>query len=144
MRPWFARLLIILGVFVTNNLGGPTIHWAFAPISDEQPPKVENEQWCHTPIDRFVLARLEETGGKRAEKAEPRTLIRRITFDLAGLPPTPREVDQFAQEFERDSAAAVNRLVDRLLASPQYGERWGRWWLDVARYADTNGQDENK
>src|SRR5205823_11606642 len=92
------------------------------------------------PIDAFILSALNAKGLSRAAPADKRTLIRRATFDLTGLPPTPEEIDAFLKD---DSPAAFAKVVDRLLASPAYGERWGRHWLDVARYADSNGLDEN-
>jgi hypothetical protein len=93
------------------------------------------------PIDRFIDAALVAQGLHRAPEAQQRTLIRRVAWDLTGLPPTPGEVDTFLSD---PSPEAFERMVDRYLVSPAYGERWGRWWLDLARYADTNGQDENK
>ena len=93
-----------------------------------------------TPIDAFVLARLEASGLEPAPPADKRTLIRRVTFDLTGLPPTPTEVDAFLAD---QSSDAFQKVVERLLSSPGYGVRWGRHWLDVARYADSNGLDEN-
>ena len=119
-------------------------HWAFQPVSEARLPEVRRRGWCQTSVDRFVLAKLEENARSPAPRADSRVLVRRITLDLIGLPPTPGEVDAFVQSARRDRRAAVRELIERLLASPQYGERWGRWWLDVARYADTNGQDENK
>ncbi|HLO97475.1 MAG TPA: DUF1549 domain-containing protein [Fimbriimonas sp.] len=114
--------------------------WAFkAPVMPAL-PKVKAEKWAQNPLDRFVLAKLEEKGMKPAPVADRRTLIRRATFDLTGLPPTPAEIDAFVNDKEPNAFA---RLIDRLLASPAYGERWGRHWLDVARYADSNGLDEN-
>ncbi|MGD9646296.1 MAG: DUF1553 domain-containing protein [Pirellulales bacterium] len=115
-------------------------HWSFQPVVRTAPPAVQNVPWCHSPVDHFVLAKLEAAGLRPAPHAEKRVLARRITFDLTGLPPTPDEVAAFVAD---DSPEAVARLVDRLLATPQYGERWGRHWLDVARYADSNGMDEN-
>ena len=111
-------------------------HWAFQPIRRPEPPAVQNEQWPRTPIDRFVLARLEQAGLSPSPQADRRTLIRRLYFDLIGLPPTQAEIDAFVADTAPD---ALQRLVDALLASPHYGERWGRHWLDVARYADTKG-----
>lgn len=115
-------------------------HWAFHPLDRPEPPKVKDNAWVQTPIDQFILAKLEAEGLKPSPKADKRTLIRRATFDLTGLPPTPEEVAAFLADDHPDAFA---RVVDRLLASPAYGERWGRLWLDVARYADSNGLDEN-
>jgi hypothetical protein len=109
--------------------------WAFTPIPKVVPP-ADPAGWSANPIDRFVRARLREHGLQPAGPADKRTLIRRVTFDLVGLPPTPAEVDDFLAD---RSPAALATVVDRLLASPQYGERWGRHWLDVVRYADTGG-----
>src|SRR5579871_5504503 len=99
-------------------------------------PPVKDAAWCRNPIDRFILAKLEAKGLQPAPQADRRMLLRRVTFDLIGLPPTPQEVDQFLADKSPDAYAKV---VDRLLADPRYGERWGRHWLDVARYADTKG-----
>src|SRR5205823_6400469 len=96
--------------------------------------------WCLSAIDRFVLAKLEASGMKPSPPTDRQTLIRRATFDLIGLPPAPEEIDAFLADRSPDAFA---RVVDRLLASPAYGERWGRHWLDIARYADSNGMDEN-
>ncbi|MFO0985268.1 MAG: PSD1 and planctomycete cytochrome C domain-containing protein [Planctomycetota bacterium] len=114
--------------------------WSFAPLRASEPPSVHGAAWCTSPIDRFILASLEAHGLRPAPAADRRTLLRRVTFDLIGLPPTPDEVEAFAAD---SSADAYARVVDRLLASPHYGERWGRYWLDLARYADSNGLDEN-
>ena len=107
--------------------------WSFQPVSDQRPPAVKNSQWPRSPIDRFVLARLEENGLVPAPRADKPTLIRRAYFDLIGLPPTPAEIDAFCADERPD---AFDRVVDGLLASPHYGERWGRYWLDVARYGE--------
>src|SRR5690606_30943205 len=95
-------------------------------------PEVNNAVWLRTPVDAFILSRLEQAGIKPAERVDPRRLIRRITFDLIGLPPSPQEVDAFCQAAGIDFDAATTALVERLLASSHYGERWGRHWLDVA------------
>ena len=115
-------------------------HWAFQPPVSGQVPEVQDTTWVQSDVDRFILARLEAEHLIPAPMADQRTLIRRVTFDLTGLPPTPDEIAAFLTD-ERPDAYA--HLVDRLLASPTYGERWGRHWLDVARYADSNGLDEN-
>lgn len=114
--------------------------WSFRPVADPEVPVVENSQWVQTPVDAFVLAKLEEHGVQPAPRADKRTLLRRVTFDLIGLPPTPREIADFLAD---DSSDAFEKVVERLLESPHYGIRWGRHWLDVARYADSNGLDEN-
>jgi mono/diheme cytochrome c family protein len=111
-------------------------HWAFvAPVRPEL-PAVKNDTWIRNPIDRFILARLQKEGIAPSPEADRVTLIRRLSLDLLGLPPTPAEVDDFVNDSRPD---AYERLVDRLLASPHYGERWARHWLDMARYADSNG-----
>jgi mono/diheme cytochrome c family protein len=113
-----------------------TRHWAFRPVQDPPAPDVKDIAWPRNAVDRFILARLEGRGLAPSPTADRRTLIRRATFDLIGLPPTPGEVAAFEAD---GSPVAYARLIDRLLASPRYGERWGRYWLDVARYADTKG-----
>ncbi len=120
------------------NLAERIKHWAYAPVGPVALPAVKDPAWCASPIDRFILARLEEAGLAPAAPADRRTLIRRVTFDLTGLPPTPAEVASFVTD---DSPDAYARLVDRLLASPRYGERWARHWLDLVRYSDTMGYE---
>lgn len=115
-------------------------HWAFRPPAEVAVPDVQSNAWPQNELDRFILARLESDQLTPAPKADRRTLIRRVTFDLTGLPPTPEEIDAFIAD---EDPNAYSKLVERLLASPAYGERWGRHWLDVARYADSNGLDEN-
>jgi hypothetical protein len=111
-------------------------HWAFQPVQEPRLPSVKNRQWPALPVDYFVLHRLEEKGVRPSQPADRRTLLRRVTYDLTGLPPSPEEVAAFEGDSSPDAYAKV---IDRLLASPHYGERWGRYWLDVARYADTKG-----
>lgn len=133
--------------FVTwINLGAPLPHakaavsngphWAFEPLGNPAPPAVQDARWGKTEIDAFILSKLESAGLQPSKPADQRTLIRRATFDLTGLPPTAEEVQAFAED---DSPDAFAKVVDRLLASPRYGERWGRHWLDLARYSDTKG-----
>ena len=114
--------------------------WSFKPIRKPTLPKVKNTAWVKSAIDRFILAKLESKGLKPAPRDDRRSLIRRAYFDLIGLPPTPEEVQTFLVD---KAPNAFAKVVDHLLASPHYGERWGRHWLDVARYADSNGLDEN-
>ena len=115
-------------------------HWAFQPIAEPISPAVSDEAWVTSPIDRFVLDRLEAAGMKPRSRADKETLIRRASFDLIGLPPTVAEIDAFLAD---ESPEAFEKVVDSLLQSPHYGERWGRHWLDLVRYADSNGADEN-
>jgi uncharacterized protein DUF1553/uncharacterized protein DUF1549/cytochrome c len=114
--------------------------WSFQPLKDHQPPKVKNVAWVESPIDRFILAKLEEKGLKPVADADKRALIRRATFDLTGMPPTPDEVEAFLKDA---SPNAFEKVVDRLLGSQAYGEKWGRHWLDVVRYADTAGDNSD-
>lgn len=111
-------------------------HWAFQPLRRTAPPEVSEPAWLRNPIDAFVMAKLDEHNLSPSPPAGRRVLQRRLYLDLIGLPPSLEEVEAFAQDTRPD---AIDRLIDRLLASPQYGERWGRHWLDQARYADTNG-----
>lgn len=120
-------------------------HWAFLPLVVGQPPAVRNEAWIANPIDRFILARLEQEGIVPSPEADAATLIRRLSLDLTGLLPSPEDVEAFTRSYHspltthHSREAAYNALIDKLLASPHYGERWGRHWLDQARYADSNG-----
>ena len=115
-------------------------HWAFQRPKPQQPPSVKQTNWVKSPIDRFILAKLEEKQIPAPPSASKTTLLRRVTFDLTGLPPTVEEIEAFLRDTSPDAFAKV---VDRLLESPRYGERWGRHWLDVARYADSTGMDED-
>jgi len=114
--------------------------WSFRPVRRPALPVVKDREWCRSPIDVFLLARLEAEGLKPSPAADRVTLIRRVTYDLTGLPPTPPEVDAFLAD---GSTGAYQRLVDRLLASPHYGEKWGRHWLDLVRYGETNGYERD-
>jgi hypothetical protein len=114
-------------------------HWSFVPPVRPALPNVKNERWVQNPIDRFVLARLEQEGLSPSRRADNSTLIRRLSLDLTGLPPTLEEVDAFQQSAIRNPQSAIGSTVDRLLASPRYGERMALEWLDAARYADTHG-----
>jgi cytochrome c553 len=121
-------------------------HWAYQPVVKPAIPAVKNRAWCVTPVDAFILAKLEEKGmvprdGLMQEQGGKEVLLRRATFDLIGLPPTPEEIADFTGD---SSPYAFVKVVDRLLASPHYGERWGRFWLDSARYSDTTGERVNE
>ena len=114
--------------------------WSFAPLSDPALPSVKHAEWCITSVDRFIMAALEAKGIAPNPIAEKRKLIRRATLDLTGLPPTPQEVEAFLLD---SSPEAYDRLIDRLLGSPHYGERWARHWLDVARFAESHGYEQD-
>jgi mono/diheme cytochrome c family protein len=118
-----------------------TQHWAFVPPRAVPLPAVQHKDWPRNPIDHFILDRLEAEGLQPSPEADRPTLVRRVYLDLIGLPPTPEEADAFVRDPAPD---AYERLVDRLLASPHYGERWARRWLDLARYADTNGYEKDR
>ena len=118
----------------------PAKHWAYVPPVRPPLPEVRNRAWCRNPIDNFVLARLEKEGLQPSFEADKETLIRRVSLDLIGLPPTLEDVDAFLAD---KSPNAYEKLVDRLLSSPHYGERWARPWLDLSRYGDSNGYEKD-
>jgi mono/diheme cytochrome c family protein len=128
------------GAVWPDNLAGDAstgkLHWSFVKPVRHDPPAVKEAAWVRNPIDAFVLARLEKEAIRPSPEAPKETLLRRLCLDLTGLPPTPQEIDAFLAD---TSADAYEKQVERLLASPAYGERWGRHWLDAARYADSNG-----
>lgn len=117
-----------------------TTHWSFQPVERPAPPAAKNHDWAKSPMDRFVLARLEKEGIEPSPLADRRTLLRRFSLDLTGLPPTPAEVADFLAD---DSPEAHEKAVDRLLESPHYGEKWAMHWLDLARYADSDGYEKD-
>ncbi len=144
-----ALLLALLGIAAPSSAGEPggvappesftteqRAHWAYQIPKRPEPPDVKERAWVRNPIDRFVLAGLEDVRFPHAPEAGRIALIRRLTFDLTGLPPTPAEVAAFVGD---TLPGAYERLVDRLLDSPRYGERWAQHWLDLAHYADSNG-----
>ncbi len=115
-------------------------HWAYKPVTKPSMPTVKNRAWCVTPVDAFVLEKIESKGMTPSGIADKETLLRRATYDLIGLPPTVQEIEEFTSD---TSQYAFVKVVDRLLASPHYGERWARFWLDSARYSDTTGNRAN-
>ncbi|MGE3807411.1 MAG: DUF1549 domain-containing protein [Gemmataceae bacterium] len=121
-------------------VAGGSKHWAYQPIKRPAVPEVKQRDWVRNPIDAFIAREQEKRKLKPAEEASRRVLIQRLSFDLTGLPPTPEEVDAFVADAAPD---AYEKVVERLLASPQYGERWGRHWLDLARYADSEGYESD-
>ena len=123
---------------VAERRAGPD-WWSLQPLRVVTPPNVEENasaSWSQSPVDRFILAKLRQNGLNPSPPAGRRELIRRLSFDLIGLPPSPEEIDAFLND---QSPNAYEKLVDRLLASPHYGERWGRHWLDVARFSESEG-----
>jgi hypothetical protein len=124
---------------IVRIFGGQRLDlWSFKAVKRPTTPTVQNRSWVRTPIDEFVVARLEKAGLQPSAQADRRTLARRLYFDLTGLPPTPEEMEEFLGDKSSD---AYEKLVDRLLNSPRYGEHWARWWLDAIRYSDSNGFD---
>jgi hypothetical protein len=117
--------------------------WAFEPVASPALPTVENRSWSDQPIDQFVLKSLESSGLSASSQADARTLIRRVTFDLIGLPPTREEMNRFVKDFEKSPEQAWQTLIDELLDRPQYGEHIGRYWLDLVRFADSNGMHKD-
>ncbi|MCA9026990.1 MAG: DUF1549 domain-containing protein, partial [Planctomycetaceae bacterium] len=140
-------LLLLVSIAVAETPDEPLItaddrsHWAFQPVVRPELPQVTAVEWCRNPADRFVLAQLEERGLRPMPEADRRTLLRRVTYDLTGLPPTPGEITAFLNDAV---PGAYERVVDRLLASPHYGERWGQHWLDLARFAESDGFEHDK
>ena len=130
------RIAFAAAYFITVTRSEASDHWAYQPVTRPSVPSVENFSWSSGAMDRFILAKLRENGMRPARSANRRILIRRVTLDLTGLPPTSGEVDRFVAD---NSPGAYGHVVERLLASPRFGERWGRHWLDLARYADTKG-----
>ncbi len=136
--PWDGPALKPPGQAETRRAGSDW--WSLQPVRRPPLPRLTNPQWCRTPIDAFILARLEANDLAPAPEADRPTLLRRLTLDLTGLLPTPEEIDAFVAD---RSPGAYERVVDRLLASPAYGERWGRHWLDVVRFAESHGYEMN-
>ena len=118
--------------------------WAYQAPEKHEPPSVENEAWPETPIDRFILADLEQAGIEPARDAEAYKVLRRLCFDLIGLPPTPQQVEYFESKWKTNPDQAIDHVVDNLLRYEQFGERWGRHWLDVARFAESTGREVNQ
>ena len=116
-------------------------HWAYQPLRRPDVPAVKDSARVRNPIDRFIAAKLEKAGLSSTSEAEPRTLLRRVTFDLTGLPPTPEQLSAFLADTK---PGALERVVDRLLTSPRYGERQARHWMDAVHFAETHGHDQDR
>jgi hypothetical protein len=144
MKLWSLAAALLLGNLAMDRADSPGSvgerHWAFQSVYRPAVPTVRDGAWIRTPIDAFVLARLERLGIRPCPPAEKRTLLRRVYFDLIGLPPTPAEQQAFLDDSSPDAFA---RVVDDLLSRPQYGERWARHWFDVVRYAESNGYEHD-
>ncbi len=125
---------------INNQASSLPQHWAFVAPVRPALPSVKNKAWLRNPVDNFILSRIEKNGLTPSPEAEKTTLLRRLSLDLTGLPPSLKEIDDFLAD---SSPNAWEKQIDRLLGSPHYGERWGRWWLDAARYADTNGFEKD-
>ncbi len=139
---WFALIAACASAATKTSDTAP--HWSYQPIVRPALPSVKNSAWVRNDLDRFILAKLEAKGLQPSPEADPRTLIRRLYFDLLGLPPAPEEVAEFERAFIQNREFSIQHLVDRLLASPHYGERWARHWLDIAHYADTHGFERDQ
>jgi len=137
----------VTGTATKNSVSRPGAardHWAYQPPTASTPPVVENADWSHSDVDRFVMAMLKENGMQPSPDAQPLTLLRRLHFDLVGLPPSPAAIDRFLTAQQKDGMdAAVEKEVDELLQSSRFGERWGRHWLDVARFGESSGGESN-
>jgi hypothetical protein len=131
--------LVVASLLPPGTTGAEEPFWSFKPLENPPPPRIRDASWVQSNIDSFVLARMQEKELEPVAAADRPTLIRRATIDLLGLPPTPEEVRAFVED---TSPSAFVRVVDRLLASPHYGERWGRHWLDVARFGEEDTQGE--
>src|SRR5260370_3349155 len=138
MRPVAISLLICCTVLLAADTFTKRQRefWSLQKVKEQNPPAVHNTGWVRNPVDQFIRAKLEDKSIAPGPAADKITLLRRASFDLIGLPPTPEEVDAFLADH---SPQAFERVVDRLLDSPQYGERWGRHWLDLARFAESEG-----
>ena len=134
---WRTGALFLLGFALSAVAQESTPnHWAYSPPVRPPIPDVKDRSWCRNPIDRFILSRLEREGFQPSPPADRARLLRRVSLDITGLPPTVAEIDAFLAD---SRPGAYERVVDRLLASHRFGERWARPWLDLARYADSNG-----
>ncbi|MCH2116609.1 MAG: DUF1549 domain-containing protein, partial [Pirellulales bacterium] len=143
-------LLLLVGNCLATSLPDflPAVdhsHWAFQPVSSPTPPDVKQQKWVRNPIDRFILSRLESAGLTPAPPADRSALLRRAYYDLTGLPPSPEQVEAHLTRVAANdsSGAAYEEMIDHLLNSPQYGERWGRHWLDLVRYAETDSYERD-
>ena len=136
----FLTISLLLICLATPMLWAEAAYWAYQPVTVPDLPPVKNQEWIKNPIDTFILNRLEEGGLLPATPATKSTLIRRAYYDLIGLPPLPQEVTSFVNDAD---PMAYSKLLDRLLDSEQYGVKWGRHWLDLVRYAETNGYERD-
>ena len=141
---WLGSLLAALACHAAPKPADATTWWSYQPVGRPTLPTINNSAWVRNDLDRFILAKLEAKGLQPSPEADPRTFIRRLYFDLLGLPPTPEEVAEFERACIQNRESSIQQLVNRLLASPHYGERWARHWLDIAHYADTHGFERDQ
>jgi hypothetical protein len=145
LDPWHWVLGLLASAFLVGAAGSApetnSLHWSLQPLRSAEAPKTKNTKWARTSVDSFILAALEARGMAPSPSADKGTLLRRVTFDLTGLPPTPEETRAFLAD---KSPKAFEKVVDRLLASPHYGERWARHWMDVVHFAETHGNDQDR
>jgi hypothetical protein len=141
LRAWIDQGAVWPDGLDPKDYAAQPVHWAYRPLAKIVPPQVKGSSWSRTPIDRFILAKLQEKKLQPSPAVDKRTLLRRVTYDLTGLPPTPEEIKAFLTD---KTPSAYPKVVDRLLSSPRYGEHWARHWLDVAHYADSHGHDQDR
>ena len=141
LRAWIDQGAVWPEGLDSKGYAAESVHWAYRPLAKTVPPQAKRSSWARTPIDRFILGKLQEKKLQPSPAADKRTLLRRVTYDLTGLPPTPDEIQAFLTDKAPDAYAKV---VDRLLSSPRYGEHWARHWLDVVHYADSHGHDQDR
>jgi hypothetical protein len=141
MRIFLAHVLLLAAICTARAEDAPL--WSIQPVKEQAVPAVHDTQWPAGRVDQFILAELEKNGLQPNADAEPATLLRRLHFDLVGLPPSLEQIAAFEQSWTANRDAAIARVVDELLASPDFGVRWGRHWLDIARYAESSGNSRN-
>ncbi len=140
--PWVGKSEVAAPNKVAFDLAArKASHWSWQPIQRVEPPTVNNREWSKSSVDRFLFAKLQQKGVRPAKPAEPHVLLRRLYFDIIGLPPSAEALIEFQKEYSSTGQAAIEKVVDRLLATPQYGERWARHWLDLVRYAESRGHE---
>ncbi|MBD27713.1 MAG: hypothetical protein CMO38_00520, partial [Verrucomicrobiaceae bacterium] len=139
---WIFRITSFLVLIASVQVFADKKLWSLNPVTQSEVPNITNDIWALNNIDKFILRSLEDNGLKPSQRADRRSLIRRASYDLTGLPPSPETVNKFINDPSNDSVA-FTKVIDRLLKSDAYGEKWGRHWLDLVRYADTAGENSD-